>query len=177
MKLFSIKQGSLLKSITTKSGNRPSDIAVTNSGNLVYTDYSLGTVNIVKDKNIVEMIRLQNWKPQGVCITSSGGFLVTMENESSKQSRVVRYYGSVQKQIIYGTVAVVVVNQAGKFRFRYTGVNHALNAIALSPRGITTDSQSNILIADVYNCCIHIIDQDGQFLRYIYCKLSQPWGQ
>ncbi|XP_062616473.1 uncharacterized protein LOC134278172 [Saccostrea cucullata] len=39
MKLYSINQGSLLKSITTKSGNVPYDIAVTKSGDLVYTDY------------------------------------------------------------------------------------------------------------------------------------------
>ncbi|XP_062599592.1 uncharacterized protein LOC134261149, partial [Saccostrea cucullata] len=40
MKLYSINQGSLLKSIKTKSGSRPEDIAVTKSGDLVYTDYS-----------------------------------------------------------------------------------------------------------------------------------------
>ncbi|XP_062600933.1 uncharacterized protein LOC134262553, partial [Saccostrea cucullata] len=73
-----INQGSLLKSITTKSGNRPWDIAVTISGDLVYTDYSNRTVNIVKNEKIEEVIRLQNCRPSGVCCTSSGDLLIIM---------------------------------------------------------------------------------------------------
>ncbi|XP_062621761.1 uncharacterized protein LOC134283321 [Saccostrea cucullata] len=203
MKLFSINQGSLLKSIRIKSGNEPSSIVVTKSGDLVYTDFYDRTVNIVKNEKIEEVIRLQKWRPKGVCSTSSGDLLVIMDYK--KQSKVVRYSGSTEKQTIQfddkgkpiytvdtryitenrnldicvsddGAKAVVVVNQAGKLRFRYTGHTPAPKNEPFSPRGITTDSQTHILTADEYNHCVHIIDQDGQFLRYIDCGLSVPYG-
>ncbi|XP_062576440.1 uncharacterized protein LOC134238331 [Saccostrea cucullata] len=203
MKLFSINLGSLLKSIRTKSGNEPSDIAVTKSGDLVYIDTNDRTVNIVKNMKIKEVIRLQNWRPRGVCSTSSDDLLVIMVSDD-KKTKVVHYSGSTEKQTIqfddngkplYSSGSyitenrildicvsdreageIVVVNQAGKLRFRYTGHTPAPKNKPFSPLGITTDSQSHILTADDNNNCVHIIDQNGQFLRYIECGLSGPMG-
>ncbi|XP_062580097.1 uncharacterized protein LOC134242094 [Saccostrea cucullata] len=206
IKLYNL-QGKLLKSIKTKSGTIPRDIAVTRSGDLVYTDYDTKTVNIVKKKQIQEVIRLQGWIPYNVCSTSSGDLLVTMVSDEEKQSKVVRFSGSTEKQTIqfdregkpffssvectkyisenrnldicvadWGAKAVVVVDQAGKLQFRYTGHPSSTKG-SFDPYGITTDRQSQILTADCNNHCIHILDQDGQFLRYIdNCDLRGPWG-
>ncbi|XP_061176047.1 E3 ubiquitin-protein ligase arc-1-like [Saccostrea echinata] len=66
---------------------------------------------------------------------------------------------------------VVVTNNAGCLRFRYTGHDSTRENGTFSPAGIATDSQAHILVADTKNDCIHIIDENGQFLSHLFiCK-------
>uniref|UniRef100_A0A8W8LTG1 Tripartite motif-containing protein 3 n=1 Tax=Magallana gigas TaxID=29159 RepID=A0A8W8LTG1_MAGGI len=207
IKYFNIK-GSLLQTIKQKSGNFPNDIAVDSNGDLIYTSGPTKTVNKVKNGQIEELIRLPEWTPINLCVTSTGDLLVTMFSDDETQSKVVRYSGSTEKQTIqfdeegkplysgndktkyitenrkhdicvadWGAGAVVVVNQDGKLRWRYTGHPSVTKNKPFKPLGITTDSQSHILTADSNNHCIHILDQNGQFLRYIdNCDLKYPFG-
>ncbi|XP_078310800.1 uncharacterized protein LOC111132646 [Crassostrea virginica] len=205
LKLYNLR-GELMKSVRSKSGNVPQDIAVTRSGGLLYTDYRDSSINLVSGKQIQTLIKLQGWNPRGVCSTSSEDLLVIMYSDDKKQSKVLRYSGSTEKQAIQwddqrkplytsGGVtylsenrnldicvadndarAVVVVSAAGKLRFRYTGPPSTPRE-SFDLVGITTDSQANILTSDLNNHSIHIIDQVGRFLRYIdNCGLQLPWG-
>ncbi|XP_078337154.1 uncharacterized protein LOC111100983 isoform X2 [Crassostrea virginica] len=201
-------QGILQKTIKTKSGTCPNDIAVYSDGALMYSDWATGTVYKVENYQTQEIIRLQGWKPSQLCVTLSGDILVSMYSIDGTQSKVVLYCGSAVKQTIHldddgqplysgdtypkfitenrnldictaddGAGAIVAVNQAGKLRFRYTGRPSLTKNEPFYPAGITTDSQSRILTSDAKNHCIHILDVNGQFLRYIdNCDLKSPDG-
>lgn len=100
----------------------------------------------------------------------------------------VKYMSENKNQDIcvadWGARAVVVVNQAGKRRFRYTGHsstskrrNSSTTRRSFEPCGIATDSQSQIRAADRKNQRIHILHQDMQSLCYIdNGSLHSPMG-
>lgn len=204
LRLYNL-EGKLVKFIKTKSGKVPIAIAIIRFDDLIYADNYDRSLNIVKGTEVHTMIRLQGWRPIGVCSSSSDELLLLMVNDSYNQTKVVRYSGSTEKQTIQfddkgkplfsstsnifptficenknfdicvadnNANAVVVVNQSGEFRFRYTSVNRLFR-----PIGIVTDSQNRMLISDLINNLIHILNQDGKFLRYINnCYLQCPWG-
>ena len=195
LKLYNL-QGELLESIQTKSGNAPTDIAVAQNGDLVYADFFDKSINIIKNKQIRLLVKLRGWKPLNLCITSSGDLLVSMVSIDRKQSKVVRYSGSEEKQNIqwddqgealypdptyiflsenknsdicvadWKTGTIMVFCAAGNLRFQYPEPPF-VTMKPFQPFGIATDSESRILIADCNNHRIHILDQDGNFLRYI----------
>nr|XP_022308263.1 uncharacterized protein LOC111114269 [Crassostrea virginica] len=99
MKLYNLK-GEQLKSIQTKSGRVPADIAVTRTGGLVYADYGDRTINLVSGTQIQTLLKLRGWIPLYLCRTSSGDLLVIMTSEDGKQTKVMRYSGSTETQTI-----------------------------------------------------------------------------
>lgn len=72
---------------------------------------------------------------------------------------------------------VVVVNQVGKFRFRYIGQFFYVKRKLFKFYGIIIDIQGYILTLDSDSYCIYIIDQVGQFLCYLRnCDLKNLNG-
>lgn len=132
----------------------------------------------MKNKRIIKWISFTEWMPCSVCSTSSGDLLVILNSNSNMQTKAVRYFGSKEKQVIqFNEVvqslfssgysirylrenrnldicvsdckgrSVVVANKTGKHRFTYTGPP-LTSKDSFDPSGITTDSQSRILITD-----------------------------
>lgn len=67
---------------------------------------------------------------------------------------------------------IIVVSLAGEVRFRYDGKPAKKNN-QFGPRSIVTDSLGQIIIADNGNSCLHILDQDGQFIKCVdNCELD-----
>ena len=195
LRLYNL-QGKLLKLEPTKSGNPPWDIAVTQNRNLVYTDLSDRSINIVTKTQIQPLIKLFGWLPLYLCSTFCGDLLVFMISEDRKQSKVVRYSGFTEKQSIqwddqgkalfsseYYSIYLsenknfdicVSDNEAGAVvvvsasgKFRFRYTGPPFTTKKqFKPKGITTDSQSRILTSEDY-FRIHILDKDGFLLRYI----------
>ena len=203
IKLVQTKSGNAPKDIAVSSGHLVYTDYDDNSINLVNDAQSLSKL-FGKKSNIEKLITLRGWRPRSVSSTSSDDLLIIMD--SDEQTKVVRYCGSKEKQSYqydnqdqplfspggfkslcenrnlnicvsdWYAHAVVVVSAAGKLRFRYTGPLSTPKE-SFSPLGITTDSHANILTADRFNDRIHIVDQDGRFLRFIdNCGLIRPWG-
>lgn len=199
IKLYNL-QGELLSSIHTMSGNWPWDITITKSGDLFYTDPQNRTVNKTKNDQIWTLPIVKGWVPRSICSTLTDDVLVLSVRHDDKQTQVVRYTGSSKTQTIqfnengqplyspgcykkiicenrnmdicvsdYGAGAVVVVNQTGILRFTYRGYQCTTKA-SFFPSGIATDGKGRILTADSIEQRIHILDQDGQFLRYVEHK-------
>ncbi|XP_062587376.1 uncharacterized protein LOC134249018 [Saccostrea cucullata] len=211
MKLITV-QGTLLKLLKTKSGKCSEDIAVTNSGDLFYTDSFTKTVNLVKDNIVQEVVTLADWRPYNIYCKTLEEFLVFVYSDDFQHSKVVRYFYSKKTKTFnekltiqfddkgnslfsmhdtkylcengnldlcvadHAAGAIIVVDQFGNLRFRYTGPYFTIKQKPFQPRGISTDSKRRILTADHSNECIHVLDQNGHFLCYIDCGLRTPWG-
>ena len=205
IQLYNTK-GELLESIETSPGY-PSDLALTGNGEVLYTDYLNSTINAVKNTQPQLLIRLRGWRPWGICGSKHGDILVIMDSVNKEPARVVRYSGLKKKQTIQrddkrqalyttGEIkhlkennnldicvadrragALVVVSTVGKFRFRYKGSSSHCLKQPFDPVCVTTDSHGRILTTDYNNHCVHILDMEGQFLRYIENRnLHTPWG-
>ena len=66
LKLYNLR-GELLKSVQTKPGNNPMNIAVTHSGDLVFVDCSDRSINLVRDTHVQTLNKLGGGD-QSVCV-------------------------------------------------------------------------------------------------------------
>ncbi|XP_062573649.1 uncharacterized protein LOC134235522 isoform X2 [Saccostrea cucullata] len=128
----------------------------------------------------------------GMCRYDTNTAKVIRYNETGKLIQTIQYYN--MGQVLYkspeyitenrnGDVvvsdwncAVVVTDRDGRHRFSYTGL---ASGSQLLPRGICTDTLSNILVCDRRLNAIHVIDWNRYFLAFIRTKqdgIESPHG-
>lgn len=154
------------------------------------------TLNLGKnEKDIQENIILQRSKPRNMCRAFPGYLLVVLNSNDYKNTKFIRNSGSTDKQTIqfnnkgkpmypYGSYYRYIkenmnlyicmedgrarsVLKAQKLRLTCT-VHQLLHGNNSISNEIITDSRSRIVTVEYICHWIHILDQDGQFLRYIY---------
>ena len=140
----------------------PLYLCSTSSGDLLVTmvNYDRKESKVVRYSGSTEIQSIQ-WDDQGNALYSSNFSSKHLSENKNLDICVSDWTAS----------AVVVVSEAGRLRFRYTGPHPSTTTTTetpFQPYGITTDSQGRILIADCDNHRIHILEQDGLLLRYIH---------
>eukprot|EP00105_Crassostrea_gigas_P005205 XP_011418717.1 PREDICTED: uncharacterized protein LOC105321926 [Crassostrea gigas] len=155
-----------------------------------YIDENKRAVKIISNSNNdVTIFTTGDWNPRGITSTASGDLLVCLYKDN--QSKVVRYSstGGVLQEIQYDSLcqpiysspyyitenvngdiivtdwkknSVIAVNRLGILRFSYSKEKNIFFASA-----VVHDSFGHVIIADYRGDKIHLLDRDGQFLRYI----------
>ncbi|XP_065935764.1 E3 ubiquitin-protein ligase TRIM71-like [Magallana gigas] len=143
-------EGSLLQTIKTRSEEWPRDIAVDSDGDLLYCDWENRTVCRVKNGQTEKLIILQGWRPSKFCVSYSGDILVSMTSVNEAQSKVIRYSGAKEKQII---------QYDDKGKHLYSGNSY--------PRYITENRNHDICVADCGARAIVVVNQVGK-LQFRY---------
>ena len=155
--------------ITSPEGWRPGGLCCTKSGDIL-AHVNKGCGPLLKNK----IIRYQgqninqeiNNDGTGNPIFKNGGNSLCMSENNNGDVCVCDQNANT----------VVVVDKTGRVRFRYDGTQ-ARREKSFRTRDIVTDALSQIIVSDVNNNCLHILDQNGQFLRCADdCGLKRPYG-
>lgn len=195
--------GDKLDSVTV--GSFCNGLTMDPDGNLLYSEFN--NVMIYKNGETNEKIDIPDgWEAMGISCSRSGNILICLMNvknehkvqqykdktcikEFQKDENGEKLYKNGEYMLypmenINGDVCVVnnnsnsiiTVSSEGKLRFRYNGKDANLSN-DLNTNAFVTDSMGRIIIADEANDCLHIIDQNGKFLKCLEIpELTKPTG-
>ena len=162
-----VRDGKSETLITAPKDWSPEGLCCTRSGNILVHVYNMSDPQL---KNKIIRYRGKKIK-QEICIDrkgnpifKDGGYRLFMSENNNGDVCVSDQNAD----------AVVVVDKTGRVRFRYDGTP-ARRENPFIPGGIVTDVLCQIIVTDFNNNCLHILDQNGQFLRFVDdCGLEKP---
>ena len=138
----------------------PRGLCYTKNNDLLISMRSLNETEskIVRYSGAKEIMVIQN-DAQGKPLFSVDNEMMLMLTENGNRDICVADRGGG---------AVVVVNELGKFQFRYHGnISQQSMYKSFEPLHIARDVNNQIIIGDYENDIVHIIDSKGSFLCYI----------
>ncbi|XP_078328805.1 uncharacterized protein LOC144623839 isoform X2 [Crassostrea virginica] len=173
-----VRHGKSETLITTPQGWTPRNLSCTRSGDILVHMYKRNMFLLLSGsgtKNKIIRYQGQNIKQeinkdeQGNPIFKDGHYSLFMSENNNGDVCVSDRNADI----------VVVVDNTGRVRFRYDGTP-ARREKSFAPRGIATDALSQMIVSDYNNNCLHILDQNGQFLGFLRfvddCGLERPDG-
>ncbi|XP_062615093.1 uncharacterized protein LOC134276817 [Saccostrea cucullata] len=113
--------------------------------------------------------------PDGICQSVDGGLLVTLMGKESDRYKIVSHSRRLMRHItMTGDVIheyeyqedgeLVILSPSGHIKSVYSGQNLKES---LNPSDIVCDSLYNILVSDCNNKQIHLLNPDGEFLKFL----------
>lgn len=159
---------------------------------IIFTERNENDVKILtKNGEFQTLFSTADWNARGIGCTASGHIILGLQKLNTGKVAIFDKAGRVLKEIVHNKqgsalysnpyyviestngdlcaadivlAAVVVVDSDGGFKFTYTG--NPSGDGRFDPHGIAADSLSNLVIADWITRQLHLINENGHFLRY-----------
>ena len=175
-----------------------SDMVLSPQGDILLTDRTNKCIKSVSADKTVKTLFKVKWEPWGLCCLNSGHIAVTLYMDGrviiySASGKVIKELG---KKLFRGPIRVaqskvnsdLYISDLGadkvmalykdyRVRYEYSGQRDRENPFF--PDGLCTDNAGHILITDRTNHKVHILDKDGQFMKYLLTEeqgLRGPWS-
>ena len=166
------------------------DIALTFDSDLLLADYKNNCIKSVSWQKTVTTLFRTSEAPLGLCCLPNDDIVVTFPHDSKvtvygrdgKSRRTLNHirfrhpmrvavnkvnqdiYICDQEHLGYGNPGkLLAVGADGRLRYEYTGQSDS----KFTPAEVCSDQMGHILIADHANNQVHILNQEGWFIRYV----------
>lgn len=193
---WSMKDKSNVRDIfQTLSGRRPTDLALSPEGRIVYSDHFQRRILKYKNRQVKTVLCFRKWRPSGICYTSSGELLVGMSNADYSEKKIRRYDGKKIRHVIQfdqrgralftpGDLAIFVKENKNRdicvvdCQAKVLLILNKAGCVRFkysgghvggdfNPGCLATDSLCRILLTDTGNDVIHVLDRDTRLLGVI----------